>query len=154
MVSFKDINSLFTSKNLTLGSVESYTGGLYASETTSISGASKFYKGALVTYYTEEKIKLLGIKRCKVNKFGVVSKEIAYDMAKFGKDKLDVDVCISFTGNAGPSAMENKPCGLVYIGFAIKNEVFVEELHLTGTREEIRKQSLDFANEYVFKKLN
>ena len=33
-----------------------------------------------------------------------------------GKQILDSDVCVSFTGNAGPDAMEGKPVGLVYIG--------------------------------------
>ena len=52
MATVQDINSLFREKGLTLGSVESFTGGLFAREITAVPGASKFYKGALVTYAT------------------------------------------------------------------------------------------------------
>ena len=50
-----ELNKLFREKGRTLGSVESFTGGRFASEVTSVSGASHFFKGALVTYATEEK---------------------------------------------------------------------------------------------------
>ena len=103
------INKLFREKGRTLGSVESFTGGLFAKEITSVSGASHFFKGALVTYATEEKNRLLGISYKDIDEFGVVSKEVAAQMASNGKKLLNVDYCVSFTGNAGPSAMEGKP---------------------------------------------
>ena len=62
---------------------------------------------------------------------------------------LDSDVCVSFTGNAGPDAMEGKPVGLVYIGILYQG-VNIYELNLKGTREEIQKQAIDF----VIRKLN
>ena len=66
-----------------------------------------------------------------------------------GKQILDSDVCVSFTGNAGPDAMEGKPVGLVYIGILYQG-VNIYELNLKGTREEIQKQTIDF----VIRKLN
>ena len=69
MATVQDINSLFREKGLTLGSVESFTGGLFAREITAVPGASKFYKGALVTYATEEKVRLLGISQEDVDKY-------------------------------------------------------------------------------------
>ena len=112
----EEISALFKQVGLTLGSVESFTGGLFAREITSVPGASKFYKGGLVTYATEEKVALLGIPQKDVDQYGVVSKEIALQMAELGRKKLNVDYCVSFTGNAGPSAMEGKPVGEIYIG--------------------------------------
>ena len=52
----------------------------------------------------------------EIDTYGVVSQEIAGQMASHGKNLLNVDYCVSFTGNAGPTAMEGKPVGEVYIG--------------------------------------
>ena len=145
MVTVQDINSLFREKGLTLGSVESFTGGLFAREITSFPGASKFYKGALVTYATEEKVRLLGISQEDVDKYGVVSNQIAYQMAKFGREKLNVDVCISFTGNAGPDAMEGKPVGEIYIGLATKEKVEAFGYQLEGNRNKIQEDAISLA---------
>ena len=137
-----EVNKLFREKGLTLGSVESFTGGLFAKEITAVSGASKFYKGGLVTYATEEKARLLGISQEDIAKYGVVSKEIALQMAEKGRKVLDVDVCVSFTGNAGPDAMENKPVGEVYIGIATKDEVKAYPFLLKGDRKSIQEQGV------------
>lgn len=139
------IKDFFIDNNLTLGSAESFTGGLFAETITSINGASKFYKGSFVTYATEEKNKLLQIPFEIINQFGVVSKEIAYYMANNGRHLLGVDVCVSFTGNAGPEAMENKPVGEVHIGIVTAEKAEIYSLNLEGSREEIRKQAVEFA---------
>ena len=145
MSSIAEIGALLSKKELTLGSVESFTGGLFASEVTAISGASKYFKGALVTYATEEKVRLLGIPSEEIEKHGVVSKEIAYLMAKLGKEKLAVDYCLAFTGNAGPEAMENKPVGEIYIALAGPQKVEVQAFHLQGERNKIQKSAIDLA---------
>ena len=88
------VKDVFVENGKTLGSVESFTGGLFASTITSISGASKFYKGSFITYATEEKQKLLQILEETIQQFGVVSKEIAFHMANNGRHLLDVDICI------------------------------------------------------------
>lgn len=144
-----NLKQLFNDKGLTLGSVESFTGGLFASEITSILGASSFFKGALVTYATEEKIRLLGIDEELVNKYGVVSKECAEQMAIHGSKRLNVDYCISFTGNAGPSAMEGKPVGLIYIGVFDGKECHVLEKKLIGTRNFVRKEAILIALDFL-----
>ncbi len=144
-MSLKTISELFKNHHLTLGSVESFTGGLFASEITSVPGASSFFKGGIVTYATEEKADLLDIPYSLINEYGVVSKQIAEQMAIKGKEKLNVDCCVSFTGNAGPSAMEGKPVGEVYIGVSYLDKVIVNALNLSGTRDEIRCVALQEA---------
>ena len=129
------INKLFREKGRTLGSVESFTGGAFAKTITSVSGASHFFKGALVTYATEEKNRLLGISYKDIDEFGVVSKEVAGQMASNGKKLLNVDYCVSFTGNAGPEAMEGKPVGEIHIGVAFLDKAQVFSYNLEGTRE-------------------
>lgn len=144
-MTIKEINKVFREKGLTLGSIESFTGGLFAREITAVPGASKFYKGGLVTYATEEKVRLLGISQNDVDKYGVVSEEIAAQMAELGRKKLNVDYAISFTGNAGPEAMENKPVGLVYIGISSTKETETHEFRLQGDRTTIQKSAIDLA---------
>ena len=147
------LNKIFREKGLTLGSVESFTGGLFASTITSVSGASKFYKGGYVTYATEEKVNLLFIPQNLIDQHGVVSKEIAYYMANNARHLLKVDYCVSFTGNAGPEAMEGKPVGEVHIGIASASSAQVYSLLLSGTRKEIQEQAVDFAINKILEKL-
>lgn len=141
----EQVNKFFRENHLTLGSVESFTGGLFASTITSVSGASKFYKGGYITYATEEKNKLLLIPQETIDQYGVISKEIAYHMANNARHLLDVDCCVSFTGNAGPDCMEDKPAGEVHIGIAWKDSVQVYSLLLKGTRNEVQQQAVEFA---------
>ena len=139
------INKIFREKGRTLGSVESFTGGGFASAITSVSGASHFFKGALVTYSNEEKNRILGISYNDIDTYGVISQEIAAQMAGHAKQLLNVDYCVSFTGNAGPSAMENKKVGEVYIGVAFYDKVQVFSYQLKGDRKNIQKEAISIA---------
>lgn len=153
MVPVIEIQELFVAKQLTLGSVESYTGGLFAKEITAVPGASKYYKGGLITYFTEEKHRFLNISNAIINQFGVVSKEVAELMAKSGQQLLAVDYCVAFTGNAGPDTMDNKPVGEVFIAIASKNQTKVFNYHLNGDRQDIQNQSIALALEELKKLL-
>lgn len=147
------INKLFREYGRTLGSVESFTGGLFAREITKVSGASHFFKGALVTYASEEKNRILGISYNDIDQYGVVSREVAAQMASNGQKLLNVDYCVSFTGNAGPEAMEDKPVGIVYIGIAIYDKVEVYEFHLSGDRDTIQNEGVINALKLLEKKI-
>lgn len=138
--------------NISISSVESFTVGNFAAMLGSIPGISKVYKGSLVTYQSETKERLLGISHEVVEKYGVVSKEIASLMCINGKQILDSDICVSFTGNAGPDAMEGKPVGLVYIGIMYEG-VNIYELKLKGTRQEIQQQAMDFVVRKLIEKI-
>ena len=149
----EQLNKLLTEKGLTLGSVESFTGGLFASTITSTPGASKFYKGGYVTYATEEKINLIYVPKDVIEQHGVVSREVAYHMANNARQLLKVDYCVSFTGNAGPSAMEGKPVGEVYIGVIYQGICEVYKKNLKGNRQEIQQQAVEFALEKIWSKI-
>lgn len=150
----EELHALFAKANRSLGSVESFTGGKFASSMTAIAGASRFFVGGYVTYATWEKIRLLNIKQERVDQFGVVSQEIAGDMAMHGRFLLGSDYCISFTGNAGPTPMENKPVGLIYIGVSAYNYTQVYEYLLKGSREEVINQALSLGYAHLAKMLN
>lgn len=138
-----ELAKLLIQFNISISSVESFTVGSFATMLGSVPGISKVYKGSLITYQNETKERLLSISHDLIEKYGVVSKEVASLMCINGKQILDSDICVSFTGNAGPDAMEDKPVGLVYIGILYKG-VNVYELKLKGSRQEIQQQAIDF----------
>ena len=144
-----ELKEEFVARNRTLGCVESFTGGLFAREMTKVPGASKFFKGGIVTYATEEKIRILGVNEQTVQQHGVVSQEVAGEMVAHGKYLLNVDYCISFTGNAGPDAMENKPVGEVYIGVCTQDLAQVQRFQLSGSRDEIQTQAVALGMEML-----
>lgn len=131
-------------RNLTLSSAESLTGGLFAATLVDQSGISKVFKGGIITYWSEIKNQVLHVDEKIISKFGVVSKECAYAMAKNCRDMFSTSISISFTGNAGPEILENKPVGEVFIAINYLGEINVYECHFSGSRSEIRKASVDF----------
>jgi PncC family amidohydrolase len=75
-----------------------------------------------------------------IQKYGVISEECAYAMAKNTRQIMDVDYCISFTGNAGPDAWEEKPAGRVYCAIASKKTIQVYGFQCTGlSRNDVRE---------------
>ena len=154
IIMVKKVVDLLLEKKLTIGSVESLTGGLFASSITTIPGVSKIYKGSIVSYATEVKENVVNVDKEVISSCGVVSKECALEMAKQGKKLLNTDICISFTGNAGPSVMENKEVGKVYIGLAIKEDIEVYEFNFFGNRDLIREKCVKTAFEKIFEKIS
>ncbi|MFQ6862683.1 MAG: CinA family protein [Beduini sp.] len=132
-------------KKLTIASCESFTVGQFGAGLGSVSGASNTYKGTLVTYQTMIKTDVLKVSRQLVKEYGVVSEAIAKEMCLKGKTYFTSDICVSFTGNAGPEAMENKPVGLIYIGINFLDKITTYEYHLVGSRAMIQKQAVHIA---------
>ncbi len=134
---------ILKAKNLTIGAVESMTGGLFASTITDIAGASEVFRGSIVAYSPELKITLTAVREKSIDEFGVVSWEVASEMAYNGRTLLNVDYCIAVTGNAGPTTNDEKQeVGVVYLAVASKDNVWGIPLNLVGTRDKIRKQTV------------
>ena len=150
----KELVILLEKHGLTMGSVESYTGGLFASTLTGVPGVSKVFKGSVVSYANEIKEKIIGVKEETIHQYGVISKEVAQEMADGGREKLGVDICVSFTGNAGPTALDRLPVGRVVIGISTAKKTIVYELQLDNCdRNRIREisveQSMKWVIEYI-----
>lgn len=135
----KKLLEKFLEKGLTLGSVESMTGGLFAGAFTDVPGASKVFKGSIVTYASEIKENVVGVKKETIEKYSVVSEQVAREMAECGRKLLNVDVCVSVTGNAGPTCEPGgKPAGCFYVAIATKNDTFVEVFQINKKRNGVR----------------
>jgi PncC family amidohydrolase len=133
----KSLIELLAKQNLTLASCESLTGGLFAAAFTETAGIGQVFKGGLVVYSNEVKIKIAKVSSSALEKYGAISAECAKEMAFNIRQLLNTDLAISFTGNAGPSNQENKLAGLVFIGLSIKDNLVVKEYG------EIRRQAVE-----------
>lgn len=130
--------------NITIGSVESFTGGLFAAKLVNYPGVSKVYKGSIVSYSNEVKHKVLKIKESDLKKYGAVSSYVALMMARNGKKLLDVDFCFAFTGNAGPTA-DNLNVGEVFIALIYGEDEILEHFKIKGDRQKVRTEACERA---------
>ena len=113
-------------KRLKISFAESCTGGLLASEITSVSGASKVFGLGLVTYSNQAKISVLKVNKNIIKKYGAVSPECCEAMVKNLAKISKAQINVSITGIAGPNGgTKSKPIGLVYIGVKNKNKILI-----------------------------
>ncbi len=102
----KVINNLIK-YNITIASIESFTGGGFANTLTNIKGVSKIYRGSIIAYNNKEKIKLLNLDKSKIEKYTPYSKEVSLDMVKNGYNIFKTDIVISFSGYASKDQKNN-----------------------------------------------
>ncbi len=108
------ILSMMRERGLKLATMESCTGGLLASSLTDVEGSSEAYLGGYVTYATEMKV-ALGVDAALVEEHGVISAEVAAEMARAARENLHADYGIGITGIAGNEPVEGKPPGTVHV---------------------------------------
>lgn len=149
----EEIVALLIERHLSIASCESFTVGRFACEIGSVPGVSKVYRGSLVSYQTIVKKNVLNVDEVIIERYGVVSREVALAMCQRGSLLFDSDVCVSFTGNAGPSSMEGKPVGEIYIGLKYLDETDVYACHFHGSRKDIQDQAVAYAKEKLLEKL-
>lgn len=116
-------------KHMKVATAESCTGGLIAKRITDVPGASEVFDCGIISYANEIKHRVLGVSEDDLNKYGAVSEPVARQMAQGALKVSGADIAVSVTGIAGPdSDSTNKPVGLVYIGLADRDNVWVREL--------------------------
>lgn len=116
-------------KHMKVATAESCTGGLIAKRITDVPGASEVFDCGIISYANEIKHRVLGVSEDDLNKYGAVSEPVARQMAQGALKVSGADIAVSVTGIAGPdSDSTNKPVGLVYIGLADRDNVWVMEL--------------------------
>ena len=141
-----EVGKRLREKGLTLGTVESASGGIIAQLITGVPGSSDYFKGGIVAYSNELKVGLLGVRRETIDRFGAVSRETALAMASGGRERLGVDICLADTGIAGPAgATPEKPVGLFYLGLAHKGGAESRRHLFTGSREQNRQDAAEAA---------
>jgi nicotinamide-nucleotide amidase len=112
-------------KGMTLSTCESFTGGLFSSELTAVSGASAVFTGSIVAYSTPAKLDVVHVDPQTIERYGTISPQAVTEMAEKTRSLFKTDFAVSFSGNAGPLAQENKPVGLWYGAVASSRETIV-----------------------------
>ena len=133
----QEVGNLLRHKKLTLGVIESASGGLISHLLTNVPGSSDYYKGSVTAYNNEVKIKVVGVKKDTINRYGAVSYQVAEEMAEGGRKILASDICLADTGIAGPTGdTPEKPVGLFYIGLSHQAGNYTRKYNFQGNREQ------------------
>lgn len=96
------VGTLLVEDGLSLGTVESCTGGAIASELVRVPGSSRYFRGSVISYANEVKVDFVGVNHSDIERDGAVSEVVVKQMAENGRRHLGVDYCISTSGITGP----------------------------------------------------
>jgi nicotinamide-nucleotide amidase len=152
----QEVGNLLRQRGLTLGVVESATGGLISHLITNTPGSSDYYKGSITAYSNEVKTRVIGVKEGTISKYGAVSSQVVEEMAQGGRKILAADICLADTGIAGPTGdTPGKPLGLFYIGLSHQAGTRSQKHSFQGNREQNKldaaKAALGWLKEYLNK---
>lgn len=138
--------SALKSSGKTVCTAESCTGGLLGKLLTDIPGSSAAYLGGVISYTNAVKQRLLHVSEHTLSRFTAVSEQTASEMAIGVRRLLGADYALSVTGLAGPDGDgSGRAVGLVYVGLCSETVCRVIELHLCGSRDEIRRAAAEAA---------
>ena len=122
------IGKLLISKNKTISTAESCTGGEIAHMITSVAGSSAYYKGSIIAYSNLIKTQLLGVQDYIITRYGAVSEYTAKEMAVGVRSILNTDFALATTGIAGPDGgTEYKPLGTIWMAVASERGTITEK---------------------------
>ncbi|MFH1542805.1 MAG: CinA family protein [bacterium] len=144
-VTDEQLAELLKNNSQTIAVAESLTGGLISSHLTSLPGSSAYFIGGIVCYHNRTKVMQLGLTGTLISDHGVASKEVAIAMAENVRKRFHADIGLGITGVAGPAPLPPTPVGRVFIALASEKGDEWKELHLQGTRTEIREKATQAA---------
>ena len=138
----ESLHDLCVSKRISVAVAESCTSGLIASKLTLKSGSSTFFKGGIIAYQNDIKIKILGVDEHAILQYTEVSAEVVKQMAEWVRKSFLADYSIATSGYAGPSGgTSNNPIGTVFIAISSATGVDVERFVFSGDRQSIVNQA-------------
>ena len=142
----ESLHALCVSKRISVAVAESCTSGLIASKLTLKSGSSTFFKGGIIAYQNDIKIKILGVDEQAVLQYTEVSVEVVKQMAEGVRKSFLTDYSIATSGYAGPSGgTSNNPIGTVFIAISSASGVDVERFVFSGDRQSVVNQASEKA---------
>jgi len=120
----EELGRLLKQHGLTLSAAESCTGGEIAHLITSVAGSSAYFLGSVTSYAISVKEKVLGVPADTIQKYGVVSSQVAAAMAEGVRKLTGSDYSVATTGLAGPGGDDSNPVGTVWIGVATPRSTY------------------------------
>ena len=140
---FQQLHDLCAENNISIATAESCTAGLLASEISSISGASSFFKGGIISYQNDVKVNILGVSQSVIREKTEVCSEVVEQMAESVRNKLLADFSIATSGYAGPKGgTELNPIGTVFFAISSSEKTFSKRFVFLGDRESVIKQGV------------
>jgi len=120
----QSIEAVLLAKGWSVAAAESCTGGRIAAALTAVPGSSACFKGGVVAYAEEVKVRLLGVLPKTLNEEGVVSELTVVEMARGVMQSMNTDLAVATTGMAGPSGGTEKiPVGTIWVAAISHNEM-------------------------------
>ncbi|MDG1990587.1 MAG: competence/damage-inducible protein A [Dehalococcoidia bacterium] len=135
------IQKVMNQHDLTLGIIESASGGNLANEITNIENSSSFFKGSLVAYQKDAKL-FSGISQEILESEGTVSLKTTSELAKQAKQIFKADIGLAITGVAGIDTIENKESGTIFLSITNGEKVINKKLLLPGNRTQIKNRAV------------
>ena len=132
-------------RSRTLAVAESLTGGLLSALITEVPGASVVFRGAVVPYATGLKAELLGVPTELLERHGAVDPQVAAEMARGVRRRLDADLGVATTGVAGPALQDAKPVGTVHVALDSSDGCAVRSAKFDGSRADVREAAAGLA---------
>lgn len=130
--------TLLEQRGLTLGVAESLTGGAVSAAVVAVPGASRVLRGGVTAYRSEVKVSLLGVEAATIVEHGVVSRQVASEMARGARRLLGADAALATTGVAGPGPSDGLEAGTLVVAVAVGDVVVTRRVVLGGGREAVR----------------
>ncbi len=142
--------ALLRERGVTVAVAESCTGGLLGSRLTAVPGSSAYFLGGVMAYANEVKEQLLGVPGALLAEHGAVSEPVAVAMAEGVRERLGADLAVSTTGISGPDGgSDEKPVGLVYVGFADASGGQARRIHFPIDRERHRQMTTQVGLDWI-----
>ena len=126
----------------TVAVAESLTGGMICSALTATPGASLTVRGAVVVYATDLKSTLAGVPADLVAERGAVDPDVALELARGVRRRLDATFGLGVTGVAGPDPQDGRPVGTVFLAIAGPGGETVAERTFHGDRGAVREAAV------------
>lgn len=148
------LGKALSEKRMTVAVAESCTGGKIAETITSVSGASAYFRGGVVSYATDTKVSLLQVPEFLIERHSVVSREVAEAMALGVQKLIKTDFAVATTGNAGPSKGDAEAdLGMVCIAVATPKGVFSETFNFGQPRSKVIDRAVNKGLELLQKEI-
>lgn len=138
-----EIVKILRKNNLKISFSESITGGMLSSAITDISGASKVMETSFVTYSNDSKNENLNVSKNTLDKFGAISENTAFEMAKGIKEKSKADIGVSTTGEAGPNSSETEVGNVYTCIYFSDDNYYTKHYFFSGDRNKIRRSTVN-----------
>ncbi len=141
-------------KGYHISTAESCTGGMVASMLVDVAGASDVFEEGYVTYSNRVKEKLLGVSLEAIERYTVVSAEVAKQMALGTQRRTGSELTVAVTGYAGPgNAEDGTAAGTVFIGTWFGNKAEARKFMFQGDRAQVRAQAAEEALSFALERI-